>query len=54
MGKSTIEIRARLSIALFAMSRLIKMWKGQRISIASKIRLNKALVTSIALYGYES
>ena len=53
-GKSTIEIRARLAIALSAMSRLSKMWKSQRISIATKIRLYKALVTSIALYGCES
>ena len=50
-GKSTIEIRARLAIALSAMSRLSKMYKSQRISIATKIRLCKALVTSITLYG---
>ena len=49
-GKSTIEIRARLEIALSAMLRLSKMWKSQRISIATKIRLYKA---SIALYGCE-
>ena len=53
-GKSTIDIRARLAITLSAMSRLSKMWKNQRISIATKIRLQKALVTSIALYGCES
>ena len=52
MGKvCTIEIRARLAIALSAMSRLSKIWKSQRILIATKIRLYKALVTSIALYG---
>ena len=38
-GKSTIEIRARLAIALFAMSRLSKTWKSQIIPIATKIRL---------------
>ena len=36
------------------MSRLSKMWKSQRMSIATKIRLYKALVTSMTLYGCES
>ena len=53
-GKSTIEIGARLAKALSAMSRISKMWKSQRISIATKIRLYMALVTSIALNGCES
>ena len=47
-------IHLQIAIALSAMSRLSKMWKSQRIPIATKIRFYKALVTSIALYGCES
>ena len=43
------EIRRRL-----AMGRLMKIWKDRGITLSTKIRLVKALVFPIVLYGAES
>ena len=53
-GNSTQEIKARLAIALSAMSKLMKIWKSSSIETSTKIKLYKSLITSIALYGCES
>ena len=53
-GTSTQEIKARLAIALSAMSKLTRIWKSANIETTTKIKLYKSLITSIALYGCES
>lgn len=53
-GRSTTEIKTRLSIAMAAMAKLIKIWRSNDISFPTKMKLYKALVLSILLYGCES
>ena len=53
-GRSTIEIKTRLAIATSTMTKLNKIWSSKDISFPTKIKLYKALVLSILLYGCES
>ena len=53
-GKSTKEIKTRISIATSAMTRLASIWKSNTISFRVKVRLYKSLVLSTLLYGCES
>ena len=53
-GRSTVEIKTRLGIATSAMARLARIWRSGDISFHTKMKLLKALVLSILLYGCES
>ena len=53
-GRSTKEIKTRIGLATSAMARLNKVWRSRDISFTTKMRLYKALVVSILLYGCES
>ena len=53
-GRSTTEIKTRISIATSAMARLTKIWRSRDISFHTKMKLYKALIVSILLYGCES
>ena len=53
-GRSTIEIKTRLAIAISTMAKLDKIWSSKDISFPTKIKLYKALVLSILLYGCKS
>ena len=44
----------RIGQTTAAMTRLKTIWADRNISVKSKIRLMRSLVTSIFLYGYES
>ena len=48
------EIRRRLAMGRSAMGGLTKIWKDRGITLRTKIRLVKALVFPIVLYGAES
>ena len=48
------EIRRRLAIGISAMGGQTKIWKDKGITLRTKIRLVKALVFPIVLYGAES
>ena len=48
------DIRIRTAIALKAMAELHKTWGNNRVSINTKVRLYRALIQPIALYGCES
>lgn len=53
-GSSILEVKARISLAMSAMTRLNTIWKSNSISFPVKLKLYKALVVSILLYGCES
>ena len=53
-GTTTKEVKIRLFVALFSMSKLVKVWRSHNIRTHTKVRLYKALVTSTALYGCEA
>ena len=53
-GTSPKEIQIRLAIAFFTMSKLTKVLKNNNIRPGIKIKLYKALITSIALYASEA
>ena len=53
-GRSTSEIKTRLAMATAAMAKLSRFWKSKTISFNTKMKLFKALVLSILLYGCES
>ena len=48
------EIRSRIAQATAALTRLKPVWNDRSISLSSKIRLMRSLVTSIFLYACES
>ena len=48
------EILSRIAQATAALTRLKPVWIGKSISLSSKIRLMRSLVTSIFLYASES
>ena len=51
---SKSEILSRIAQATAAFTRLKPVWIDKSISLSSKIRLMRSLVTSIFLYAYES
>ena len=53
-GDSKTEIKIRLGIARGATTDLADLWKSKDLSLNLKVKLAKALVWSIALYGCES
>jgi hypothetical protein len=53
-GDCTQDIRIRTSTALRSMADLSKTWRGRGVSIATKMRLYRALIQPIALYGCET
>ena len=53
-GRSSTEIKTRIGIATSAMTKLNKIWRSKDISFKTKLKLYKALIVSILLYGCES
>jgi hypothetical protein len=53
-GRSTSEIKIRIATATGALARLKNIWHCRNISIESKLRLMRAIVTSSILYGCEA
>ena len=53
-GRSSTEIKTRIGAATSAMAKLNKIWRSKDISFPTKLKLYKALVVSILLYGCES
>ena len=51
---SSPEILSRIALTTAALTRLKPVWIDKRISLSSKIRLMRSLVTSIILYACES
>ena len=54
MASTTGDIRARKGQAWVAFWKLKDIWQAQNVSIQLKIRLYKATVLSILLYGSET
>jgi len=52
-GNCTQDIRKRLAMGRLAMQSLSSVWKSKDIFTTTKVRLLKALVWSIAIYGSE-
>ena len=52
-GDSGTEIRIRLGQARCVTVNMTNIWKEQDLSLKLKVKLAKALVWSIALYGFE-
>jgi len=52
-GNCTQDIRKRLAVGRSAMQTLSSVWKSKDISTTTKVRLLKALVLSVAIYGSE-
>ena len=48
------EIKTRLATALASMVKYNKIWRNKKITVNTKVRLLKAVITSIALYGCQS
>ena len=48
------EIKTRLAMALASMVKYNKIWRNKKITVNTKVRLLKAVITSIALYGCQS
>ena len=53
-GTCSAEVHIRTASAMTAMARLQRIWRWNTISMASKFKLYKSLVTSILLYGCET
>ncbi|CAM1318001.1 Uncharacterised protein r2_g2624 [Pycnogonum litorale] len=49
-----IEVKKRLAMATSQLAQLNRMWNSNGISIATKMRLLRSLIVSIALYGCET
>ena len=48
------EVKSRLTIGMAIMVKLAKVWKHKSISNSTKLRLNGALVWSVATWGCEA
>ena len=53
-GDSSTDIRARIAMGRSTTTNLGNVWRSPAINIHTKVRLAKALVWSVALYGCES
>ena len=53
-GRCESEIRARIGTAMAAMARLNRIWTSKSIGLPTKLRLYRALVRTIVLYGCET
>ena len=53
-GYSYPEIHRRLSIAGSIMAQLDNVWRQQRLSLSTKLRIYTSLVQSVVLYGSET
>ncbi len=53
-GDCTTEIKRRIAMAKDKVTRLMKIWKARNLPAPLKVRLMKALVWSVFLYGAES
>ena len=52
-GVSKPEIRSRIAQTTAALTRIKPVWNDRSVSLSSKIRLMRSLVTSIFLYACE-
>ena len=50
-GTCSAVVSIRIASALTAMARLNRIWRCNNISLGSKLKLYKSLITSILLYG---
>ena len=50
-GYSSLDIHKRLGMASSIMSQLDNVWRQQRLSLSTKLRIYSSLVQSVALYG---
>src|SRR5213083_390835 len=53
-NSSTIDIRSRLAQAMAVLQKLDYLWRGKKISLATKLRLLDSNVIPIATYGCET
>ena len=53
-GRSTTEIKIRIAMAISSMTKLTTIWRNREISFPTKLKLYKALIQTILLYGSES
>ena len=53
-GYSYPEIHRRLGIAGSTMAQLDKVWRQQRLSLSTKLRIYTSLVQSVVLYSSET
>ena len=53
-GYSCPEIHRRLGIAGSIMAQLDKLWRQQRLSLSTNLRIYTSLVQSVVLYGSET
>ena len=53
-GACLAKIRIRIASAMAAMARLNRIWQSSTISLGSKFKLCKFLVSSILLFGCET
>jgi len=54
MATPTKRYTRRLGIAGSIMAQLDKVWRQQRLSLSTKLRIYTSLVQSVALYGFET
>ena len=54
LNRSGQEIRRRIQLDRTAMMKLWTIWKDRGISLPTKVRLVKALIFPVVLYGAES
>ena len=53
-AKSVQEIKIRIAIATSSLAKLKPIWRDKNISMNTRMRLLRALVTSVFLYGCET
>src|SRR5207245_2774480 len=53
-NSSSIDIRSRLAQAMAALQKLDSLWRGKKISLATKLRLLDSNIIPIAIYGCET
>jgi len=54
MATSTAEIHRRLGIAGSIMAQIDNVWRQQRLSLSTKLKIYTSLVQSVVLYGSET
>jgi len=48
------DVKSRLALGMAVMVKLIKIWKNKSVSVATKVRLTKALVWPVMTFGCEA
>ena len=52
-GGLIVEIKMRLALAATAMAKLCRPWKSRDINFPTKLKLLRAIVLSVPLFGFE-